>query len=106
MLLQISVAGVPGVQVWGTPPTQLFTVLRQAPTPHVVVPRLLSTVPSQSSSMLLQNSVAGVPGVQVWGTPPTQAGAARGQGPPPPGSVPRPPSSGPRRAVFDVLSAL
>src|SRR2546422_6489841 len=37
------------------PYTTLFRSLWQPPTPHVVVPRLLSTVPSQSSSMLLRS---------------------------------------------------
>src|SRR6267143_1525679 len=46
MSLQTSAVGEPGVQVWGTPATQLLTVRWQAPTPHVVVPRLLSIVPS------------------------------------------------------------
>jgi len=38
MLLQTSAAGEPGVQVWGTPATQLLTVRWQAPVPHVVLP--------------------------------------------------------------------
>src|SRR5262249_58671444 len=87
MLLQTSAVGEPGVQVWGTPPTQLLTVRWQAPTPHVVVPRLLSTVPSQLSSMPLQTSAVGVPGVHVCGTPATQLLTVRWEGPAPPGGV-------------------
>jgi len=67
MLLQTSAVGVPGVQVPGEPLTHAGALRRQAPTPHEIVPRLLSTVPSQLSSMLLQTSAVGEPGVQVWG---------------------------------------
>src|SRR6266571_9115841 len=89
ILLQTSGEAVPGVQVWGTPSTQLLTVRWQAPTPHVVVPRLLSIVPSQLSSMLLQTSAVGEPGVQVWGTPATQLLTVRWQAPTPHVVVPR-----------------
>jgi hypothetical protein len=37
--LHDSAAGVPGVQVWGTPPEQLPTVRSQAPIPQVVEPK-------------------------------------------------------------------
>src|SRR4029077_19853484 len=52
-------------------------------------PRLLSTVPSQLSSMPLQTSAVGVPGVQVWGTPATQLLTVRWQAPTPHVVVPR-----------------
>src|SRR5262249_47178325 len=71
------------VQVCDTPPTQLLIVRRHAPVPHVVVPRLSSVEPSQSSSRLLQTSVPGVPGVHVCGTPPTQFCTVRWQVPVP-----------------------
>src|SRR2546428_9763384 len=56
--LQTSVVGVPGVQVCGRPPAQLFTVLWQAPTPQVVAPRPSSMSASQSSSTPLHTSRA------------------------------------------------
>src|SRR3989449_806688 len=89
MPLQVSVVGVPGVQVPGEPLTQAGALRWQAPTPHVVVPRLLSIVPSQLSSMLLQTSAVGEPGVQVWGTPATQLLTVRWQAPTPHVVVPR-----------------
>src|SRR5262245_30418915 len=95
MLLHVSADGDPGVQVLAVPPTQAGTVRWQAPTPQVIVPRLLSTWPSQSSSMLLQTSTEGDPGVQVWVTPPTQAGTVRWQAPTPQDRVPRPSSFSP-----------
>src|SRR4051812_24232678 len=58
MPLQISTPATPEVQVCRAPPTQFCTVTWQAPTPHVVLPSPLSTVPSQSSSRPLQVSAA------------------------------------------------
>ena len=48
----------PGVQVCAAPLWQFCTVRTQAPTPHIVWPRLSSVCPSQSSSRPLQVSVA------------------------------------------------
>src|SRR5262245_66246289 len=87
--LQVSVVGPPGTHCCGVPPLQLFTVLLQAPMPHVVVPNPSSTLPSQSSSMPLQISAAGRHGVQVCGTPPPQLVTGRGREPTPPAVVPR-----------------
>src|SRR5262245_2056155 len=57
--LQVSVEGGPGVQVCGTPLTQVCTLLWQTPVPQVTrESRFSSTAPSQSSSSLLQDSVA------------------------------------------------
>jgi len=55
---QISLDGVPGVQVRIAPAIQICTVRWHAPTPQVVLPNPSSTCPSQFSSMLLQVSVA------------------------------------------------
>ena len=45
-----SALGVPGVQVWAAPLMQEGTSTWQAPTPQVMVGRLLSTMPSWSRS--------------------------------------------------------
>src|SRR5688572_9250697 len=60
-----SSVGAPGVQVCAWPPTQFCTVTWQAPTPHVVLPRLSSGVLLQLLSSSSHTSAAGVPGVQV-----------------------------------------
>src|SRR5439155_1106204 len=65
---QTSALGVPGVHVWGTPPTQLSTLRVHAPTPHVVRPSPSSTCPLQSLSMPSQTSALGAPGWLVWAT--------------------------------------
>jgi hypothetical protein len=59
------------------------------PTPHVREPMLLSTVPSQSSSMLLHVSALPGSGLQAVGTPFVQAGTELVQGPTPHVVVPR-----------------
>ncbi len=63
--LQISVAGVPGVHVWGTPLTQATTVRRQAPAPQVRGARPSSTTPLQSLSRPSQTSALAVPGTHT-----------------------------------------
>src|SRR3990172_1440055 len=98
MPLQVSGVGVPGVQVWGTPPEQFGTALLHAPTPQVVVPRPSSIDPSQSSSIPLQVSAVGVPGVQVWLTPPTQLFTVFVHAPTPQVVVPRASSTAPSQS--------
>ena len=96
---QTSALGVPGVHVWGTPPTQLSTLRVHAPTPHVVRPSPSSTCPLQSLSMPSQTSALGVPGVHVWGTPPTQLSTVRVQAPTPHVVRPRPSSTCPLQSL-------
>src|SRR5207302_975656 len=57
---QTSAPGVPGVHCWGTPPTQLSTVRRQALTPQVVWPSPSSIFPLQSLSLPSQTSGLGI----------------------------------------------
>ena len=66
-LLQVSAAGLPGTQTWGTLFRQLVTVREQAPTPQVVCPRFSSVALSQSSSSPLQISGEGT---HSWKQPP------------------------------------
>ena len=62
MLVQVSAAGAPGVQLDAA---HVVPVREQEPMPHVASGTASSATPSQSSSMALQTSVAGVPGVQL-----------------------------------------
>src|SRR5947209_1806001 len=101
--LQTSMVGLPGTHCCGVPPLQLFTVLVQAPTPHVVVPSPSSTLPLQSSSIPSQISGLGAPGVQVCGCPPTQAVTVRVQAPTPQVSGGMPSSTAPLQSSSTPL---
>src|SRR5437773_4114162 len=56
MLPQISWVGIPGVQLFGEPPTHAGTVFWHAPVPQLMLPSPSSTMPLQLSSTPLHIS--------------------------------------------------